>query len=273
MWSRSNAQTYYPTTPIWVTITPQQASNWCGPSSLQAEIQYVKQHYYSGLGTQVVVPIIPQATLWAFMRDNCSHDLGGRDFPLTGTVGDGTNQVRKLNIAYDFGVDPHAVAWTMYANAPLSAFYNYHYWIYYNDATEATNYLLYALERHQDPVIVAVFHGSHLILITGYQSDYLAYPGPPGTIKLIKTVNPSDGSQLWFSIGDWYSYWLTTYTDTRDPDPATGWYVPPPDHWQGHWVTIQRDNRYDINPDYGMSLNGYIVPTFRRFLPQIAKPN
>jgi len=39
------------------TMSTQQASNWCGPAALQSAIDYVTNR-------------IPQATLWAYMRDS-----------------------------------------------------------------------------------------------------------------------------------------------------------------------------------------------------------
>jgi hypothetical protein len=85
-----------------------------------------------------------------------------------------------MNIAYDFGVDPHAMAWTMYAKTP--PYYYYHYWVY-NSCDSATRGFLYTLEKYHEPVIVAVQNGAHWVLVTGYDSDYPAYPGSAGNIQ------------------------------------------------------------------------------------------
>lgn len=146
----------YPLTPIIPTIYDQITPNWCGPGSLQSVIQYVNQ-YNNGAPAVTVVPIIPKATLWAFIRDTPSSALGGRDNPLPGVVGDGYNEVRKLNIAYDMGADPHAMAWTMWTHTGNG--YYYHYWIYYDSAIIATKTILYTIEKYHEPVIAAVWAG------------------------------------------------------------------------------------------------------------------
>lgn len=130
---------------------------------------------------------------------------------------------------------------------------------------------MWTLERFHEPVMVAVWHGSHWVLVTGYRSDFKAYPSSPGTIYEIKIANPWDGSINWYpysgSSDSWIDYWFTEYTNMNDPDPATGWYIPPPDHWYNHYVTIERDGFLDL-PDYGFSINGSI-PTHYDYLPII----
>lgn len=114
VFSSPSRSSQFPQQPISPTLYQQGVANWCGPGSLQSAIQWVKQ-YNNGTPVATIVPIIPKATLWAKMRDNTCYELGwGRDIALAGTIGDGFNEVRKLNIAYDFGVDPHAMAWMMW---------------------------------------------------------------------------------------------------------------------------------------------------------------
>ena len=104
---------WYPATPIVPTFFQQQSSNWCGPTVLQSAIQYV-DHHNDGNPLGVSPTIIPQQMLWNFMKYiNCGN-LGGNDPQLIGTVGDGSSDIRKLNIAKDFGADPHALVWTMF---------------------------------------------------------------------------------------------------------------------------------------------------------------
>lgn len=208
------------------------------------------------------------------MRDNTCKDIGpGRDNFLQGNIGDGINDVRKLNIAYDAGVDPHAMAWTMWVSTGPNHFY--HYWVYRNGVDNATRWLLYTVERYHEPVIVAVQGGSHWILVIGYNSDYPAYPGPPGNITQIRIADPFYGTKQWFpyqgGIGEkaWVDYWFTPYTSPYVPDPATGWYVPPPDHWRSYWVTIERDEKSYAYPDIGMSMDGDIPPHYRIYAPVI----
>jgi hypothetical protein len=277
-WSRSSLMNEYPSATIAITFYLQGTSNWCGPDALQSEIQYVNQ-YNDGSPVSTVVPIIPKATLWAYMRDNTCKDISsGRDNALPGTVGDGNTDVRKMNIAYDFGVDPHAMAWTMYTHMGLNHFY--HYWIYYSDVYQATSHLLGTLERYHEPVIVAAWYGSHWIVITGYKSVAPAYPGSPNTIYQLRIADPETGIKDWYNYNSgsgflWTTYWFTPYTNTSDPDPATGWYVPPPAHWYNHFVTIERDPHGEKNPDFGMSIQGFISPNLRNFLPALrkAQPN
>lgn len=109
---------------------PQARWNWCGPATLQAAIDWVWRRYGGEPN------MYTQQELWDYMKNNTCYDVGkGRDAALPGVVGDGNADVRKLNIAYDFGVDPHAIAWTMWNKAPFR--YYYHYWAYdnVNDAT------------------------------------------------------------------------------------------------------------------------------------------
>jgi hypothetical protein len=249
----------YPIQPIEPTFYAQGTGNWCGPDSLQSAIQWVNQRPF-GIPVSTTVPIIPKATLWAYMRDyTCSEIGGGVDSALPGTVGDGAGQVRRMNIAYDYGVDPHAMAWTMWKNAPTGYFY--HYWIYDpNFVYQSTVSLLYKLENYHEPVIVAAVNGYHWILVTGYKADHAAnsYDGP-GTIYQIRIADPATGQINWYyyDSGDkpWISYWFTPYSSNNgsDPDPSTGWYVPPPDLWQNHLVAIERDGNGFITPDWGWS--------------------
>lgn len=253
VWS-SPASTSYPLTPFQLTMWPQGVSNWCGPGVLQSAIQWVNT-YYDGTPTPEPT-IVTKANLWAFMKNNTCSTLGGRDRALPGTVGDGAAQVRKLNIAYDVGVDPHAMAWTMYKYTPAG--YNYHYWIYSNGADEATRKLLYTLEMYHEPVSVAINHGFHWVLVIGYDAEASALHGA-GNIEMIYAFDPLVNLVQGYTYQEWISSIFTPYTHELDPDPSTGWYVPPPDHWKNHWVTIERDARPE-NPDWGMSLNGPIRP-------------
>lgn len=222
--------------------------------------------------------MIPRATLWAFMRDNTCNDVSlyGRDALLPGTVGDDPGDVRKMNIAYDFGVDPHAMAWTMWKKTPSGYFY--HYRIYSNGVDDATRKLLSAVEKYHEPVFAAVLDGTHWVLVVGYDSDYRAYPGDPGTIYRIRIANPLDGSIRWYPYTStdpndlpWKTYWFTPYTnDTIDPEPTTGWYITPPDHWHNHWVTVQRDDYSNPNADWAMNGSGSpIAHQPLTFLPDI----
>ena len=260
-WSRPS-YTVYPTPSIVPTLIQQERSNWCGPSSLQSAIDWVWRYNYN------TSRLIPQATLWAYMRDNTCYNAGfGRDAALPGTIGDGNGDIRKMNIAKDFGVDPHAMAWTMWNKTPSG--FNYHYWIYGN-VTDATRGLLYTVEKYHEPVFAAVWEGTHWVLVIGYDSQYPAFPGPPGQISRIRIADPFDGQQKWrpYSIGvePWTTYWFTAYTNTNDPDPTTGWYITPPTHWQNHWVTVERDESI-LNPDWGMS---YITQQPLTYLPNIS---
>lgn len=146
--------TRYPIPAIQLTMWQQGESNWCGPGVLQSAIQWVNTYHDA---TPTPEPtMITRANLWEFMKNNTCSDISatGRDQALPGTVGDGLTDVRKLNIAYDVGVDPHALAWTMWKNTPPK--YNYHYWIYSSSADESTRWVLYTLEKYHEPVPVAI---------------------------------------------------------------------------------------------------------------------
>ncbi len=254
------------------TFYAQGNGNLCGPDCLQSAIQWVNQYPFK-TPVSTIVPIISKATLWAYMRDNTCSDIGGGvDVALPGTVGDGPDQVRKMNIAYDYGVDPHAMAWTMAKNAPTG--YYYHYWIYdANNVYLSTTFLLWTLEKYHEPVIVAAENGYHWILVTGYESDNLAYPSTPGpgTIYQIKIADPLTGFIEYRPWNEWISYWFTSYNNVNDPDPATGWYVPPPDLWQNHLVTIERDDYSYKSPDWGWTTNGPVPShlTIHTYIPTV----
>jgi hypothetical protein len=251
VWSRPS-YTVYPTPSIVPTLIQQERDNWCGPSSLQSAIDWVWRYNYN------TSKLIPQATLWAYMRDNTCYNAGtGRDAALPGTVGDGDQDIRKMNIAKDFGVDPHAMAWTMWIKTPYG--FNYHYRSYGN-ITNATRWLLYTVEKYHEPVFAAVWDGTHWVLVIGYDSDSPAYPGSPGTITRIRIANPFDGQQYWVIYPvPWTTYWFTAYTNDNDPDPTTGWYITPPPHWQYHWVTVERDES-TLSADWGMSFITTLQP-------------
>ena len=248
----------FPQPTIAPDIQRQQAGSWCGPAVLQAAIQWVNTYPDRTPVPGVAPTSVPQADLWAYMRDHDCSELGGGDTYLRGKpVGDGEAEVRKLNISYDFGVDPHALAWTMWIKTPPG--YSYHYYVSTKNVYDATKKLLYSLEKYHEPVLAAVWYGSHWVLVTGYKSQNPAYPsGDPGTIYQIKVADPSSGQVFWYTYSDWASYWFTQYTDAMDPDPATGCYVPPPDHWKNHWVSVERDSIFYLNADWALADNGEI---------------
>jgi len=180
--------------------------------------------------------------------------------------------VRKLNIAYDFGLDPHAIAWMLWKYGPDY----YHYWIYHS-VDQATRALLWTLEYYHEPVVAAVGHGNHLVLVIGYHASGKATEWL-GEIYAVRYADPLHGpdpgdAYRWrdYNTGGqrWIDY-FTDYTDPHDPDPATGWYVPPPDHWYGHWVTIERDDRTTYSPDWAMGLSGPIMPYYN-YLPAVLR--
>jgi hypothetical protein len=233
---------------------------------MQAAIQWIRAYPNRTPVPGATPTAIPQAELWAYMRDLTCSQLGGSDTYLTGKpVGDGHENVRKLNLSYDFGADPHALAWTMWVKTPSG--YYYHYYIYTIDLYDATSELLFTLERYHEPVLAAVWSGSHWVLVTGYKSQYPAYPsGAPGIIYEVKIANPSNGAVYWYTYSDWAAFWFTQYTDTRDPDPATGCNVPPPDHWRNHWVTVERDSLNNFTADWAI-LDGDIYSHCKASLP------
>lgn len=254
--------------------------SWCGVAALQAKIDWDwREHHndYSHFHTQ--------EELWDYARDHTSSDISikgvqGRDEALSGVVGNGWTQVRKLNISYDFGIDPHAVAWLLWKYGPSY----YHYWIYDN-VDQATWALLWTLENYHEPVVTAVLDGAHWVLVIGYESLRSAtnlngmgeiysvrYADPlygPATNSAYKWI-PYDGS----IHPNWSDDYFTNYTDSSDPDPATGWYASPPEHWRNHWVTVERDYYSNRSPDWAMGPNGPIMPyhwPYHTYLPLTLK--
>ena len=262
----ANPLTHYvftidPNTDDW----PQKYNNqvdgsWCGAASLQAQIHWDWNHHHAGTVGQD--HFYYQHTLWNFARDHTCKNIvakgvQGSDSSLPGIVGNGWYEVRKLNVSRDFGLDPHAIAWMMWKYGPPDHYY--HNWIYYGNTYNATVSLLWTVQHYQEPVIVAVDHGSHLILVIGYEADRPAdNASGPGMIHNIQIADPLYGgpqAHQWISYSDWESRRFTRYTAPADPDPSTGGYQPPPDHWRHHWVTIERDNFMTVSPDWAYTFN------------------
>ncbi len=153
-----------------VSDWPQHQNNavngsWCGVAALQAKIDWDWREHYNDFSH-----FHTQELLWNYARDHSSSDISvkgvqGRDEALPGTTGNGWAQVRKLNTSYDFGLDPHAIAWLLWKYGPSY----YHYWIY-NNVGQATWAVLWTLENYHEPVVTAVSHGSHWVLVIGYEA-------------------------------------------------------------------------------------------------------
>ncbi|HEY52059.1 MAG TPA: hypothetical protein G4N94_01225 [Caldilineae bacterium] len=263
---QTKANTHYildtvePNTDDWPQkFNDQVNGSWCGAASLQAKIHWDWNHHRTGQIGQN--HFFAQDDLWNFARDHTCSDIStkgvrGHDRALPGTVGNGWHQVRKLNISHDFGLDPHAIAWTLWDYGP----WYYHNWIYYNSSDSATKALLWTLEEYQEPVVVAVNHGAQLVLVIGYEADEKANNSQSGagTIYQIRYADPlydtGYAAYHWVSYDTWRNTHFTRYTHVNDPDPSTSAYIPPPDHWRNHWVTIERDN-FTVSPDLAYTVN------------------
>jgi hypothetical protein len=241
---------------------PQEEDNWCGAAALQAYIDYAWRFHHGDENH-----LYTQSSLWDIMRDfTSSHFFAkgsrGVGAALPGEVGDEGSKVRRLNIAYDFGVDPSALTWMM-------QYYGhdyYHYAVYRDGLYHATRWLLWTVEHYQEPIVAAVLHGSHYVLVIGYEAERSAIdPDGPGEISRVRYADPLFGPgenaykwRPWDSIWPWVDTWeeyFTEYTAPDDPDPSTGWYVPPPDLWQGARVTVERDEHPDhvnYSPDWAV---------------------
>lgn len=263
--------TEFPAPPVSPNIHQQEAGNWCGPACMQASVQWIWAHPNMTPFPGATPTAHPQTNLWAFMRDHSCSEWFGGDTVLPGTVGDGFQNIRKLNISYDFGADPHALAWAMYRKTPIGYFY--HYYIYTANVFEATKKLLQVLETYREPSLAAVWDGSHWVLVTGYMSDRSALnPSGPGNIYYLHVADPNNGLTTWYSYNDWVAIWFTPYTNNNDPDPATGCYVPPPDHWRNHWVMVLRDDISSLTPDWAMTDNTSLIYRHcRNHLPMVEK--
>jgi len=216
----------------------------CGAACLQANVDWIMGHWYE------------QDEFWGFIRDRNCREWGGNDpiLPLTSahpSYGDHGKDVRKLNIAYDFGADPHAVAWAMWYYAGGS----YHNYIY-DGLWIATQNLLWTLEHYQEPVMAAVHEGSHWISVTGYEANAAATDLGFSVVYQIRYSDPwpTNPRDNWVGYNDWEDL-FTRYTNVNDPDPAVGGYVPPPNHWYNRWATIERDTINRYSPDWAMTID------------------
>ncbi len=258
--------TKYPQSSINLIIETSAAppgSWWCGPAAMQAAIRW-------NTGTRY-----EQRDIWNFMRDHTCGDLGGRDAALPGTVGDGESDIRKMNISKDFGVDPHAEAWGMKHYTGNT----YHYRIY-NSLYDATRWLLWAVEHYNQPVITIVGAGNHNVDVVGHKSQRSALDvNGPGAIyrmyyydSLNPTTDPLSKDYQW---GQWnWDDYFKAYSGNNgwDPEPTTGWYITPPEHWWTHWVTVQRDDESSYTPDWATTMvNGQVGFIFHRTLTYLPK--
>jgi hypothetical protein len=221
----------------------------CAAANLQADIAWA-----TGTWRQ-------QDVYWGFMRDRTAQEVGGFNFllPLTSEhskYGDKSWMVRKLNISYDFGVDPHAVAWALWYFGAAS----YHYYIYY-DVWNASYHLLWTVEHYQEPAIAAVYDGSHFVSVTGYKANVPATDPDFSTIYQVRYSDPwpTNPRDNWVTYSSWRNM-FTKYTDENDPDPSVGWYLSYSHHWRNHWVTIERDDMDSYNPDWAMTIYPGWVP-------------
>jgi hypothetical protein len=249
------SSSWFPNPTIQPTFLQQQdPTNWCGPSVAQSAIQWSAQ-YNNGNPPAIMPTLISQTTIWNFMKGIQCQNIGGTDLGLPGTIGDYNPDIRRMNIAYDSGSDPHALAWSVWywRGYPSNWINHYHYWIY-NNAYDATDHLLSSINTYHEPVMVAALHGYHWVLVTNYDADSQY---PIQGIHYIQIYNPSSGGHSNIPYSDWINYWFTTYNDPGDPDPSVGPYQPPPNHWVGNYVSVERDP-YPENPDYAMTLNGKI---------------
>ena len=102
------------------------------------------------------------------------------------------------------------------------------------------------------------------MLVIGYEAERKATdPSGPGDISRVRYADPLYGPgvgaykwRTWDSIWPWVDTWeefFTEYTASGDPDPSTGWHVPPPNLWQGGRVTIERcDVHTGYSPDWAI---------------------
>ena len=241
----------------------------CAAACLQANIDWITGNRQD------------QDVFWGFMRDRQCREFGGQDalLPITSehpSYGDHGWEIRRLNIAYDFGADPHAVAWAMWFFASAS----YHNYIY-DGVWLATEKMLWTIEHYQEPVMAAVREGSHWVSVTGYEANAPATDPGFSTVYSIRYSDPlpTNNRDNWVHFDTWKGY-FTRYTNSLDPDPSVGGYVPPPRHWHLRWVTVQRDTADTYNPDWTMTYiregSGYyvLVPVpkhWRVFAPLIEK--
>jgi len=107
--------------------------------------------------------------------------------PAVGSRGKGYT---LANTAYDFGGDPHAQAFAAAYETPDDAFYHEH--IYHTGPEAATLGIAKALARYSEPVIAAVNHGEHSVIVAGVWATGNPLIDDNVQIRALAVYNPWD---------------------------------------------------------------------------------
>lgn len=186
---------------------------------------------------------------------------------------------RAANISLDDGVDPYGAAWAMWGNTPLNNFY--HINVYSTGSTTsgfdyASHGAAWTLANYQEPVGVVIGNGGHFVLITYVESDVSPLSNFWTPISLFRYRDPIRAQGAYPYNGNrvdvFYSAWSNVYNEYgwsgHSFVPAPNCDVPDPNAinancrdearggpwannlWWGKWVTIERDQTGQNNPDW-----------------------
>jgi len=273
----------------------------CGLYVVQSWVEYDQTKYN---GYTHPSPYWHSTDWWLNNRWNYweLRNIGGRsdEVPLSYNPAYPNASLWKMNVSYDFGGDPLALAWIMFGNAP--GWYND---FIYDTAEKGTKGVAAAVAYYHEPAAVAVYNGTHLVLFKGvnaysdpstdpnvqidkvlYYDSLDWYWGPDYTRPEQKVPSNTWKNLIWGIYGYNYSY----ETGGPDPDPSVGGYrsynhangsrVPSRYFWSGKYVTVQWEDTSWVNrrrnPDWaykGSQFQGQVIPWFDYsiYLPSIQK--
>jgi hypothetical protein len=272
---------------------PQRTNNYCFLSVVQAMVNYADLKVglpmrYPTQSSQGPASDDPADETHGQILYDMDHYLIPPDGPLK-TIGTGPNRrpYTLANIAYDFGGDPRAEATAVTYETPGNAFYHDH--IYHNGPQAATLGIAQALARYGEPVIAAVNHAEHFVIVAGVWTTGNPLTDQNVQIRALAVYNPWD--QSWgaylstgyytrVSYNDWinatnlpgspqsvHSWFGQPYQSNGDldPDPSISRYQAGPgtlnpnaQHWIGNYVTIERDD-HPVSANFSFDENDQMM--------------
>lgn len=272
---------------------PQRTSNYCFISVVQTIVNYADLKAglpirYPTQSDQGPASGDPADETNGQILYDMDHHMIPRDGPLK-TIGTGKNRrpYTLANTSYDFGGDPRAQAFATAYETPDAAFYHEH--IYHNGPEAATLGIAKALARYSEPVIAAVNHGEHSVIVAGVWATGNPLTDSNVQIRALAVYNPWDqswGAYLsrgyytrvsyndwinatnlpspWKGVTSWFSQPYQS-NGNLDPDPSISTYQagpgtlhPDAHHWIGNYVTIQRDD-HSVNANFTFDENDRIM--------------
>lgn len=231
---------------------PQQVNNWCGI----ADLQVINDYAWWEVGKSSQNPYPTQGDMHTLLNSPAAESPWGY-----ATYHDkGPGPYVAADIAADGGTDPRAIAWGLYTATPDPYFDHNYIYPGWNGVDNATRNFAsdYGNNGLNNPITVAINGGTHMVMVSGVMASLDPSINPSTTvIKEVLVWDPAypygyntTGVWQWWYTSDWENdlqWWGQPYNTNNgyDPDPSTttlDYYNPPPDHWNGNYVTIEEDS-------------------------------